>query len=284
MILDVTPPVPTYEIELNSSIEMIRVNETVKISLTAYSILGFDEPLTFGYDGLPDTIEITFAPQYIIPTAKTEMSITVLPGTELSDYNITLNAKSNGTGIKRLTWFNLKVARELPKFQITVELNDEMIVKEGENAELLLTIVPIAGFKDEVNIRLHGLEGDMTWNSESSPLYLEKTEVIPIMISDLTIPKEFILRLEIFGRNHTEEHEFSLDVVPKDDNQQSTVAGINNDILMILVLIVFLMIIIVAFSKVSKTAEKRPERRRKEPDSEPYDPKSSQKSSSERKR
>ena len=255
-ILDVTPSIPSYELELNITTLTVRVNESGELEISAYSKLGFDEPITITFEGVPDDVNIVLTPQSIIPTAKAKLSVVVNPKTDLKNYNITVKATSNETGIARSVWFDLKVIKELPKFNIVVRPSDKLILKEGSIAEVSITITPIAGYNAEVKISVHGLEGDMTWNSEVSPILLDQAKTVTIKISNLHIIKEFILRFVVNGENYIAEQEFELEVVPSDDDDGNPDAGINNDLILIFILIILLIVIIFAFSKISRTTGK----------------------------
>jgi hypothetical protein len=253
--LSVHPPEPDYYLIIDSNILNITINGTNEIKILGFSRFGFDEKVTFEFQGLPEGVSVSTEPESIIPTGNFTATFEAKFGIEITNYTITVIGTSENTGLQRQISFQLIVHPEPPGFEISLVPDKDLKVKKGKIAELKLTITPGPGFNDQVYITINGLRNDMTWNQELSPIHLKSQETVSINISGLDTPSTFDLTIKVDSENTSKELPIFIEIY--DDEESTKPAGIN-EMAQILIVIIILLIILISLYKFTKRLPSRP--------------------------
>ncbi len=262
LILDIRPPQPDFMVEVKPKEVHLPINGSASSVIFGFSYSGFNEQITFAFSGLPAGVATRLVPDSIIPTANTTVIFTSKHETELKRYNVTVIGTSAKSKIEHLTFLHIILEPEVPGFNISLHPKKSLIVLEGQTAVLELTITPIAGFSDEINIRVLGLEKAMNWNDELSPISLNRQQNISIMISGLNDPGVFDLTLEVSDGNQSKKQVIQLEVLPEIKSDDGI--GKNEQLIQIIILVIILLIIIIISIKLSsRTRTPEPEKKDK---------------------
>ena len=255
LVLDVLEPKPDFKMEPELNEINLTINSSVSVDISVYSILGFDEELSFEISGLPMGINNTFNPTSLTPTGNTTVKLISTQKIDLGTYNISVLGTSKKSGIQHSTFFHLVMKPEPPGFTLGISPDAKLKYYPKQTAEIEIIISPTGGFEDEVNISVTGLVNTMNWNSEISPVSLDKEAVVQINISGLDKPGNYDIVIEALKENQTASIELTLEVLTEPDD--GVPENDNLNLLVIIIVIVILIVILAIVSRLS-TAKSKP--------------------------
>ncbi len=263
--LDVKAPEPDFKLELDLDLMEVRVpiNGSTELLLNGISLFGFDDRVELAADGLPEGVSIEFTPGSFIPTGNVSFVIGVDPGVGLKSYNISIIGTGVNTGLMGSTSFTLVVTAEDPGFKLSLQPSKNIKINVTETVMLKLTIIPVGGYKGEINITISGLQDTMSWDYNIPPmidLTTQQQASVFIRLSGLDKPGKFELSVIVNGDNLTQEEKFQLDVQPKkiisNDDGNGDAGIFVNDLVQISAIIIFLLVLLVIILRITKKRTK----------------------------
>ncbi|UCB52094.1 MAG: hypothetical protein JSV10_08920, partial [Candidatus Zixiibacteriota bacterium] len=112
------PPAPDFTIDADPEADTVQAGQSANYTVTLTSIAGFDSPCTLTATGLPAGAAASFAPNPVVPTNSSALTITTTGATPPGTHNITITATQVG---KPPPQHSTQVALEvLPPQSITV--------------------------------------------------------------------------------------------------------------------------------------------------------------------
>jgi hypothetical protein len=262
LVLDVQEPKPDFRLGMLQKEFNLQINGSAKLKLFGYSILGFDEPLTFEITSLPPGVDYSFDPTSFTPTGNTTLTLISTQKIDLNEFNISVTGTGSKSGIKQTIFFTLVLTPEPSGFDLDLSPNTNLKFHPKQTAEILFTIAPTGDFSEEINLTLHGLEDTMAWNSDISPIKLVGETSVQINITGLEEPNVYDLTLEANSNNQTSTVDFSIEVLPAVDDGDPN--GNDVGVFTIITVIIILVIIVIIVSWLSTSKSKKKEKQESE--------------------
>lgn len=184
---------------------------TVEVTVTGCN---YDLTVNLTASGQPSGVSITFNPSSGTPTFSSTMTISVEPGVTIQAYTITIRGRG-ADGKENAVVLDLEVTPP-PDFTIGVSPGSSSVA-QGESAAVVITVAPVGGFAELVNLSVSGLPSGATATFSPSSGTPDFTSTLTISTSPTTLAGTYTITVDGAGGGRSHSTTCGLTVTPARD-------------------------------------------------------------------
>ncbi|MGB8657837.1 MAG: FlgD immunoglobulin-like domain containing protein [Candidatus Zixiibacteriota bacterium] len=177
---------PDFSISATPDTQTVQAGKSTSYTVTLTSLYGFASSCSLTVTGLPTDASAGFAPNPIVPTNSSTMSVNTQRTTPLGVYDLTITAKELSKGLIQHTKHVFLKVTTPPDFAMAVK-PDTLVVSQGTQGSFEVVLNSLFNFDSPCTLTVTGIPSDVSGAFDPAVIVPTDTSALTITVAD-TVP------------------------------------------------------------------------------------------------